>query len=279
MSKSTPPESPFRIRIKNLVENARFQQAILLLILINAVTLGLETSPAAMNAVGGLLLAIDRIILTVFVIEIILRIHAHRLAFFRDPWSLFDFVVVGIALMPATGPLSVLRALRVLRVLRVITIVPSMRRVVGALISAVPGLLSIAAVLVLVFYVFAVIATKLFGGEFPEWFGTVGRSLYTLFQVMTLEGWSMGIARPVMQSFPFAWAFFVPFILVATFTVLNLFIAVIVNAMHTFSEPEHKETLTTVHQARDHIESDLHAEMRGLRREIEDLRETLREKK
>ncbi len=276
MTAKTAQESPLRARLRSFIENSRVQHGILALILINAVTLGLETSPSVMAATGGALLILDKAILTVFVIEIAIRLYVNRLAFFRDPWSLFDFTVVGIALMPATGPLSVLRALRVLRVLRVITIVPSMRRVVGALISAIPGLLSIAAVLVLVFYVFAVIATKLFGGEFPEWFGSVGRSLYTLFQIMTLEGWSMGIARPVMQSFPFAWAFFVPFILVATFTVLNLFIAVIVNAMHTFSEPEHRETLSTVHQARDHIESDMHAEMRSLRRELAELRETLR---
>jgi voltage-gated sodium channel len=190
----------------------------------------------------------------------------------------FDFLVVAIALVPASGPFAVLRALRVLRVLRILTIVPSMRRVVGGLLAAIPGLGSIAAVLGLIFYVFAVIATKLFGAAFPDWFGTLGRSLYTLFQVMTLESWSMGIARPVMETFPYAWVFFVLFILVATFTMLNLFIGIIVNAMQSVTEGEQARTVEAVVQARDHVEADLHAEVRLLRGEIAQLRGLLRER-
>jgi len=199
----------------------------------------------------------------------------HRLTFFRDPWNVFDFAVVTIALVPASGALSVLRALRVLRVLRLLTVVPSMRRVVGALLSAIPGLGSIAAVLALLFYVFAVIATKLFSAEFPDWFGSIGRSLYTLFQVMTLESWSMGIARPVMEKFPFAWAFFVPFILIATFTMLNLFIAVIVNAMQTFNAQDNAEAVAAVDQAREHVEADMRAQLGALRGEIAELKALL----
>jgi voltage-gated sodium channel len=153
-----------------------------------------------------------------------------------------------------------------------------MRRVVGALLSAIPGLGSIALVLLLLYYVFAVIATNLFAASYPEWFGHLGRSLYTLFQVMTLESWSMGIARPVMENFPYAWAFFVPFILVATFTMLNLFVAIIVSAMQTYEEKEHEETVAVVEQAREHIENDVHAEMQALRREIAELRDLLRQK-
>ena len=118
--------------------------------------------------------------------------------------------------------------------------------------------------------------TKMFGAAFPDWFGNIGRSLYTLFQVMTLESWSMGISRPVMERFPYAWAFFVPFILTATFTMLNLFIAVIVNAMQTFSEPEHEGTRQTVEKAREHIEADLHAEIRALRAELGEIRTLLK---
>ncbi|MDH5339200.1 MAG: ion transporter, partial [Rubrivivax sp.] len=169
------------------------QHTVLGLIVINAIVLGLETSPEAMARHGAWLRWLDQSILAVFVLEIALRIVAWRSAFFRDPWSLFDLMVVGIALVPATGQFSVLRALRVLRVLRILTMVPSMRRVVGGLLAAIPGLASIAMVLGLVFYVFAVIATQLFGADYPAWFGTLGRSLYTLFQVMTLESWSMGI--------------------------------------------------------------------------------------
>ena len=271
------PTRPARweARLRGFVEHATTQRVILALILLNAVILGLETAPSAMAAAGGLLVAMDRAILAVFVVEIAARLAVHRWTFFRDPWSVFDFLVVGIALVPATGQLAVLRALRVLRVLRILTIVPSMRRVVGALLSAIPGLSSIALVLLLLYYVFAVIATNLFATAYPEWFGDIGRSLYTLFQIMTLESWSMGIARPVMEHFPYAWAFFVPFILIATFTMLNLFVAIIVSAMQTYEEHEPRATVAVVEQARDHIEADVHDEIRALRQEIGELRRLL----
>lgn len=274
----TVTHAGLRERLRGFIEDARTQRVILILILINAVTLGLETSPSVMAVTGPYILALDKAILSVFVAEIAIRLYVHRLAFFRDPWSVFDFLVVAIALVPATGQFSVLRALRVLRVLRILTIVPSMRKVVGALLAAIPGLGSIALVLAILYYVFAVIATNLFATTYPEWFGDIGRSLYTLFQIMTLESWSMGIARPVMENFPYAWAFFIPFILIATFTMLNLFIAIIVNAMQSFSEAEHKDTLAVVEAAREHIESDLHAELRALRQEIAALRQSLDER-
>jgi len=251
------------------------QHTVLGLIVINAIVLGLETSPEAMARHGAWLRWLDQSILAVFVLEIALRIVAWRSAFFRDPWSLFDLMVVGIALVPATGQFSVLRALRVLRVLRILTMVPSMRRVVGGLLAAIPGLASIAMVLGLVFYVFAVIATQLFGADYPAWFGTLGRSLYTLFQVMTLESWSMGIVRPVMELYPYAWTFFLPFILIATFTMLNLFIGIIVSAMQSFTDAETAQTVAAVDQAREHIEDDLHAEMRQLRLELAELKRLL----
>ncbi|MFN3494608.1 MAG: ion transporter [Hydrogenophaga sp.] len=270
---STP--SGLRDRCGQLLAMPAVQHTILALIIINAVIMGMETSDDLMGRIGPTLLALDKAILAVFVVELALRLFVHRAAFFRDPWSLFDFAVVAIALVPASGPFAVLRALRVLRVLRVLTIVPSMRRVVGALLSAIPGLSSIAMVLMLMFYVFAVIATHLFGDQFPDWFGHLGRSLYTLFQVMTLESWSMGIARPVMEVSPYAWAFFIPFILFATFTMLNLFIAIIVNAMQSFTEGEQKATVGAVEQVGQSIEHQLHAEVQSLRREIGELRQLL----
>ena len=221
--------------------------------------------------------AVDRRLF--LLIEIAARLYVHRAAFWRDPWSVFDFAVVAIALVPASGPFAVLRALRVLRVLRLLTMVPSMRRVVGALLAAIPGLGSIVLVLGILYYVFAVIATNLFAADFPEWFGTLGRSLYTLFQVMTLESWSMGISRPVMEAFPYAWAFFIPFILIATFTMLNLFIAIIVNAMQSYTETEHEALVEVVEQARDHIEMDLHEEVRSMRAEIRELKALLIERR
>lgn len=224
-------ESGWRNTLGRRLESAVVQRSLIALILINAVILGLETSPSLMARWGGFLMTLDRAILAIFVVEIALRLAVHRLAFFRDPWSVFDFAVVAIALVPASGPLAVLRALRVLRVLRLITLVPSMKNVVGGLLSALPGLGSVTAIIGIIFYVSAVIATKLFAGDFPELFGDLGRTAFTLFQVMTLEGWAMEVVRPVMAVYPAAWVFFLIFILASTFTLLNLFIAVIVNAI------------------------------------------------
>jgi voltage-gated sodium channel len=273
-SKSSTPSS-LRSRVRAFIERTEVQHGIIVLILINAVLLGLETSPWVMAETGGVVIWVDKTILAIFVIEILCRLYVHRAKFWRDPWSVFDFTVVAIALVPASGPFAVLRALRVLRILRLLTIVPSMRRVVGALLAAIPGLSSIALVLMIFYYVFAVIATNLYAASHPEWFGNLGRSLYTLFQIMTLESWSMGIVRPVMEQFPYAWAFFIPFILVATFTMLNLFIAIIVNAMQSFSESEHRETVDALQTAQDHIETDFHAELRDLRNEIRALKEVI----
>jgi len=272
-----PAYAPWRQRLKNWIESSFFQNLIMALIIINAIILGLETSADVVAATGHWLRTVDSVLLAVFVVEIVARLLVHRLAFFRDPWSVFDFSIVAIALIPASGPLAVLRALRVLRVLRLLTIVPSMRRVVGALLAAIPGLVAIAGVLMIIFYVFAVIATKLFGETFPDWFGNLGASLYTLFQVMTLESWSMGIARPVMESFPYAWAFFVPFILVATFTMLNLFIAIIVNAMQTFndSQPEALAAAEAASAAAAAPEALMRAELRTLRQDIAELKALL----
>jgi len=215
-----------------LVENARVQNAIIVLILVNAVTLGLETSPAVMAVAGHWLETLDHLILAVFVLELTLKLIAYGPRFFRNAWNVFDLGVVGVSLLPNSGPFTVLRALRVLRLLRLLSVVPRMRFVIESLVSAIPGLGSIALLLILFFYVFAVMATKLFGAEFPHYFGSLGTSLFSLFQIMTLENWP-DIAREVMTRYPHAWIFFMVFILLATFTVLNLFIALIVNAMQS----------------------------------------------
>jgi voltage-gated sodium channel len=251
--------------LKSLIESRRFEAVIIGLILINAVTLGLETSPTVMAAAGGLLNALDRIILAVFVFELLARFAVYRLAFFRDPWRIFDLLVVGVALIPATGSLSVLRALRILRVLRLISIVPSLRRVVTGFITALPGMGSIMLLLGLVFYVFAVMATKLYGASFPDRFGDIGASLYTLFQIMTLEGWSDGVVRPVMEVYPTAWLFFIPFIIATSFTVLNLFIGVIVSAMEAEHEAEESAE-------RNDDQQELLREIRALRDEVRALK-------
>jgi voltage-gated sodium channel len=271
---STPPQhsSPtWRARLAQRVESPVFQRSLIALIIVNAVILGLETSPTVMGRWGPLLLDLDRVILSIFVVEIALRLIAHGPRFFRDPWSVFDFTVVAISLVPAAGPLAVLRALRVLRVLRLLTLAPNMRRVVGGLLRAVPGLTSVFGVMMIIFYVSAVIATKLFGERFPEWFGSLGASGYTLFQVMTLESWSMGIARPVIEAFPHAWIFFLVFILVSTFTMLNLFIAVIVNAIQS----EELADANVVPRHEDPAAASVKAELAAVREELAGLRRAL----
>ncbi len=222
-------------KIANFVESPKVVAFIIILILINAVTLGLETSPTAVAKYGGLLHIIDLAILIVFTVELILKLIAYRLNFFRSGWNLFDLAIVVIAWMPSSGPFAILRALRILRVLRLLSVVPQMRRVIAAIGHSIPGMMSVVGVLCLLFYVSAVLTTKLFGQhpspELQDWFGSIGASAYTLFQIMTLESWSMGIVRPVMAHYPLAWMFFVPFIVITSFAVLNLFIGIIVDAM------------------------------------------------
>jgi len=253
-----------RERVRVFIESPRFEKAITTLVVANAITLGLETSPKVLASIGDWLHVIDRTALGVFAAELLLRFFVYRSRFFHDPWRVFDFGVVGIALMPASGAFSVLRALRVLRVLRLVPLVPAMRGVVGALLTALPGMASIMGLMALVLYVSAVLATQLFGGIAPEYFGSLSASLFTLFQVMTVEGWP-DIARAVMAQSRYAWIFFVVYLLIATFMVLNLFIAVVVNAMQA------RVTADIKGDGEEHTRLILD-EVRGLRQEIEALR-------
>ena len=246
-----------RERVQNLVQTRAFERFIIAVIVINAIGLGLETSPAVMDRFGQPIRALDKMALGIFVIELGLKLFGYGGRFFRNGWNVFDLAIVSVALMPATGAFSVLRALRILRALRLISVVPSMRRVIVGLFSAIPSIGTVIVMLLLLFYISAVMATKLFGAAFPEWFGNLGASLYSLFQIMTLESWSMGIVRPVMDVYPYAWAFFVPFILLTSFIVLNLFIGVIVNAMAEATEDE-------AHDEREEILR----ELRALRQDI-----------
>ncbi|KLE33248.1 hypothetical protein AAW01_04635 [Aurantiacibacter gangjinensis] len=227
-----------RAAVQRIVTSSWFEKFIIAVIVINAIGLGLETSPAVMARIGGIVEVLDTIALTIFVIELALKLFAFRLAFFKSGWNIFDLVIVAVALVPASQQFSVLRALRILRALRLISVVPSMRRVILGLFKAIPSIGTVIVMLLLLFYISAVMATSLFGEAFPQWFGDIGRSLYSLFQIMTLESWSMGIVRPVMEVYPYAWAFFVPFILMTSFIVLNLFIGVIVNAMSEATDEE-----------------------------------------
>ena len=230
-------------RLRTWLETALVRNTIIGVILFNAVILGLETSDAAMARAGGLITTLDRICLAIFVVELSAKLIAYGTRFFRSGWNLFDAVIVGIALVPGGQGLSVLRSLRILRVMRVISVAPRLRRVVEGFIRALPGMGSVFLLMGIIFYIGAVMATKLFGASFPDWFGDLGRSFYTLFQIMTLESWSMGIVRPVQEVYPYAWAFFVPFIMITTFAVVNLLVGLIVNSMQdAHSEEETAQT-------------------------------------
>lgn len=224
-----------RERLRAFLDQKWVTNLVLAVILANALVLGAETM--VQGKAFEVLQNIDHVMLGFFVVELLLRLIAYGWRFFRDPWNVFDLLVVGVAVLPATESLSALRALRVLRVLRVISAVPALRRVVDGLLRAVPGMGAVGALLILVMYVSAVIATGLFGGTSPEYFGSLWTSLFTLFQAMTGEAWP-DIARSVMETHPAAWVFFVLYILVVSFAVLNLFIAVIVNGMEEIAEEE-----------------------------------------
>lgn len=269
-----PSVPSFRSRLADFAESGPAQRFITTLIVVNAVTLGLETSDSVMAEHGDWLEGIDHAILWVFVAELLAKMIGRGLSFFRNGWNLFDLAVVGIALAPATGALSVLRALRILRVLRLVSVVPSLRRVVASLVGAIPGLGAISGVLLLFFYVASVLATKLYGDLAPELFGDIGGSMFTLFQIMTLEGWA-DIVRDIMEPEPFAWLFFIPFILVATFTMLNLFIAIIVNAMQSEHEAEQKAEMDAIQQASQDETAVLSAEIAAVRRDIAELKTML----
>ncbi len=230
-------------RARQFIESTIVTNVILGVILFNAVTLGMATSTMVMGVVGPILEILDDIVIGIFVAELSTKIYAYRWRFFLSGWNIFDLAVVSFTLLPATGNLSVLRALRILRAMRLLSALPQMREVVQALVNALPGMASVLTVLGLVYYIFAVMATRLFGQEFPQWFATLGESFYSLFQIMTLESWSMGIVRPVMEVYPLAWVLFVPFIMMTAFAILNLFIGLMVNSMQSVYEAEYKDEM------------------------------------
>jgi len=265
---STPEKGSAPGPLQRFVDHPWFQNTILGVIILNALVLGLEAIPEARAAVGhGLLLGIDYVILWIFVAEIVLRMAAHRLRFFTDAWSLFDLAVVAVSLLAVSG-LQALRAFRVFRVLRVLSALPRLRSVMNALLDSIPGIAWVGAILVIILFVAAVIATKLFGESFPEMFGDLFVSMFTLFTIMTLEGWPDKAER-VIDVYPYAWIFFVSYILVATLTMLNLFVAIIVNAM---------ENEALGGQATKQSQEELLTELKALRGEVQDLRTKLDEK-
>ncbi|MBT8473649.1 MAG: ion transporter [Marinicaulis sp.] len=258
-----------REKTENLIESRGFQGGVLILIILNAILLGAETFPKIKADYGEFISTIDRLIIYAFLFEIGLRIFAERENYFKKGWNVFDFTIVMVSLLAATSGFAALRAFRVLRVLRLITVIPRMRVVVSALLDSIPGIASVGVVLALIIYVFAVIAATLYGPEHPELFRDVFASMYTLFQVMTLEGWP-DIAAEVRATHPNSWVFFMTFVLIATFTVLNLFVAIVVRVV----EEDSNEILDSVAESQKSVEGELAA----IRAEITKLSKRLPDK-
>jgi voltage-gated sodium channel len=214
-----------------LVYLPKVQYFILGVIIFNALILGLETSSTLTKSIGYYLQILDMLCLGIFIVELLMKLWSERLSFFKSGWNIFDFLIISISLFPNSGTVSILRALRIFRVLRLITRLPKLKVIVESVLYSLPSIGWISLLLLVIFYIFAVLATTLFGSSFEEWFGSIGSSFYTLFQILTLESWSMGIVRPMMEEFPYAYLIFIPFILITSFIVLNVFIGVIVNSM------------------------------------------------
>jgi voltage-gated sodium channel len=249
--------SEIKAKIAKLINSRWFQTGVLVLIIVNALILGAETFSGIEEKAGVALMVMDRLIVYAFVAEISLRMFAEAGSYFKKGWNVFDFLVVLVSLIAATSGLAALRAFRVLRVLRVITVIPRMRIVVSALLDSIPGIASVGVVIALIVYVFAVIAANLYGGAHPDLFGDVFTAMYTLFQVMTLEGWP-DIAARVAETHPQSWIFFLTFVMIATFTMLNLFVAIVVRVVEEDSEPWFGDLLNNQVAIRDEV-----AQMRG----------------
>lgn len=229
--------NPRRESILNIVEHPLFRKFIVFIIILNSTVLGVLTSDLPDGWHTAFVL-IDGTCIAIFVVEILMRCYAHGWQFFKSGWNVFDYIVVVLSLMPYGQIFSVLRTIRALRVLRLISSIPAMRKAVEALLYSLPGVASAGALLLVVLYVCGVLGVNMFGEAFPQYFGHLGRTLFTLFQIMTLESWSMAIVRPIMEQFPFAWLYFISFILVSTFLLLNLLIGIVVDAIAHFKFDE-----------------------------------------
>lgn len=250
-------------RLRAIVDHPAFHWSVIVIIGLNALVLAMDALPSMSQAYGDTLMAIDQAILWIFVVELALRLIAYREKFFTDPWSIFDFAVVAISFVPAAGGIQALRALRVFRVLRLISAFPRLRSVVSGLLKSIPGIASVALLLLLFVFVAAILATNFYGTGAPHLFGDLWTSMFTLFKVMTLEGWP-DIADQVMAVYPSAWLFFLIYILVTALTVLNFFVAIIVNAM----EAEALENKATIQ-----MQEDLMTEIRALRSDLDAFRQ------
>jgi voltage-gated sodium channel len=272
---------------QRLIDSVVFQRFVLGLILVAGVLVGLETNAALMAQIGPWLGAADRLVLALFVVELLVRCGAHGARpwrFFRDPWNLFDFAIVAFCLLPLGAEYSaVLRLARVLRVLRLITALPRLQILVTALLKSIPSMAYVGVLLVVLFYVYAVVGVSLFGKADPAHFGSLGASALALFQVVTLEGWA-DIMRTQLAAGPgtiLTIGYFISFILLGTMITLNLLIGVIVTGMEEARQEMEDEARrirlagTGLPSAADDV-ADLRKQVDALQQALEALHRRLR---
>jgi voltage-gated sodium channel len=260
----------WRKKAADFVEHRYFVRFIVALIILNAITIGLETDQALMARYGDYFHLFDYLVIKIFLIEVSLKLYAYRKDFFRVGWNVFDLLIVIVTMLPHGGQLSILRSLRIFRLFRLFSLVPQMRNVIGALFHAIPGMASIIGILVVIMYIAAVISVQIFGQhpdpELQAHFGDLSNAMYTMFQLLTLEDWP-DIANPTLEHYPWAWAFFIPYIIITTFAVLNLFIGIIVDALNIVKEHDMHERKRSVEEELDEIKSllyDLKSEIRSV---------------
>lgn len=254
------------LKIKNFVESRWFQAFVIAVILLNSAVFGLQTSQGLMARFGRALNFFDQFCLGVFTVELALKLVAYNKRFCHDPWNVFDFIIVAVSFVPDMGMFSALRLFRVLRVFKLVSGVRPLRVILSAVIQSIPGVMWASVILLLIYYVYGIIGTNLFGKTHPQWFGTLGASVYSLFQIMTLESWSMGIARPVIAVHPYAWIYFVSYILFSSFVVMNIVVGIVLTSI---SESVKKE------DAADESSGDVRREFEKLKRQMEQFEQAI----
>jgi len=252
-------------KLKNFVEGRLFQGFILVIILINSIVLGLQTIPSLGEGTtaGSILSVIDTICLVIFIVEMVLKLIAYRfLGYFKSGWNWFDFIIILTSIASGLSVLSSARILRVFRVFRslkglrgfkMVSALKPLQVIIGAIGKSLPGITWTAFLLIIIYYIFSIIGVTQFGEAFPDWFGDIPKAMYTLFQVMTLESWSMGISRPVMEVFSYAWVYFVPFVLISSFIMMNVVVGVVVNAISEVSELRKKDEKETEDETAEQV--------------------------
>ncbi|MBI5725502.1 MAG: ion transporter [Planctomycetes bacterium] len=270
-------------KLKLLAESKRFNLFIVGLIVLTSVLIGLDTYPSIAESWGWLINLIDNIILGCFVVEIMIRMGAEGrrpLRYFADPWNVFDFVIVGICLLPIhEQSVAVLRLVRVLRVLRLLKAMPQLRMIIQGMIRSLSSIGYIAILLFIHFYVFAVMGVSFFGRADEVHFGSLQSAMLTLFQVITLENWP-DVMQPAREHFPVGGpAFFVVFIVLGTMVIMNLFVGVIVGGMteaHQEIKKEYESARKAKLQKQDAAPSPAE-KIHVIEKTIDDLKDRLRE--